>query len=97
MNMIEYLEFLHLNHFKIIHYIRKLESEKEDSLYYVEEAMEDSQSLIEQINGLTYKYQLDLGYSKIAESLFDKISDVYEEYKQKSYKILGFRDYGWDY
>lgn len=56
MNMIEYLEFLHLNHFKIIHYIRKLESEKEDCLYYAEEAMEDSQSLIEQINGLTYKY-----------------------------------------
>lgn len=43
MNIATYLEFLYLNHSKIITYIEELDTKGEDCLYYVEEAMQDSQ------------------------------------------------------
>lgn len=97
MNIATYLEFLHLNHSKIITYIEELDTKGKDCLYYVEEAMQDSQSLLEQINDLVCEYRLDIKYSQISENLLDKICAVYEIYKQKSNQILGFRDYGWQF
>ena len=95
MNIALYIEFLYLNYFKIVDYTKELEISKEDSLYYVEEIMQDSQSLLEQINDLICERHLNTKYSQIAENLLDEICDVYEKYKQKSDEILGFRDYGW--
>lgn len=87
MPITEYFKFLHLNYSKIVGFIQELEKQKEDCLFYVEEAMQDSQSLVEQIKDLVFEYHLDLEYSNRAENLLDKIYSVYWKYKQKSDRI----------
>lgn len=91
----EYFRCLHLNHSKIVGLIQELDEQEGDCLFYVEEAMQDSQSLVEQIEDLVFEHQLDLEYSNRAENLLERICEVYWEYKQKSDKVLGFSDYGW--
>lgn len=83
MPITEYFRFLHLNYAKIVGFIQELEKQGEDCLLYVEEAMQDSQSLVEQIEDLVFEDQLDLEYSNKAEKLLDRIYNVYWEYKQK--------------